>query len=127
MTLDEKIEKLKQIKDENLIWLIYIFLIFLCFYSNKYEKNYILFENNHDKKRYKELTILIFSIALIIYLYFFYDSYKGIKKLKATDSQKKKDLSNLNLLGSTLILISGLIFLYIAITDTDLEVEVAFS
>ena len=91
MTLDEKIEKLKQIKDENLIWLIYIFLIFLCFYSNKYEKNYILFENNHDKKRYKELTILIFSIALIIYLYFFYDSYKGIKNLKATDSQKKKD------------------------------------
>ena len=50
-----------------------------------------------------------------------------MKNLKTTDSKRKKDLNQLSLLGSTLILLSGIIFLYIAITDTELNVEIAFN
>ncbi len=127
MTLEDKMERLKQIKIENIVWLIYIILIAICLYGNKLEKQFILFQDNYSKNKYRKVNILIFTIATIIYLYFFIDNYKGVQNLKITDSKLKKDLNKLSLLGSSLILISGLIFLYIAITDTNVEVEIAFN
>ena len=53
---------------------------------------------------------------------------KSIKEdLKPTDSDKKKLFVFLSFLGSLLILVSGLIFLYIAINDEDIDVELAFN
>ena len=43
------------------------------------------------------------------------------------DSEKKKRLLYLSFLASLLIFISGIIFLYIAISDTDLNVELSFN
>ena len=40
---------------------------------------------------------------------------------------KSKSYSELSFLGSTLILISGLIFLCLAVDDTDLDIELAFN
>ena len=125
--MNEKKELLKKIEIENIIWIIYIGIIFLRLYGNKFEKHYIIYNDNYSKEKYRKNTILIFSIAVIIYLYFFIDSYKDVSKLKITDSKKKKDLNQLSLLGTTLILISGIIFLYIAIVDKDLDVELAFN
>lgn len=127
MDINTKNELLKKIKIENIIWIIYIIIIVLCLYSNTFEKDYILSQNNKSKQKYREITITIFSIGIIIYLYFFFDNYKDVKNLKITDTKKKKDLNKLSLLGSTLILISGIIFLYIAIVDTELDVELAFN
>ena len=74
----------------------------------------------------RDIFVLIFIIAVIIYIYFFYDNYKDVRDLKTTN-QKTIRLSNLSLLGSTLVLISGLIFLYIAFVDTELDIEIAFN
>ena len=71
--------------------------------------------------------IIIFSILVIVYIYFFLDSLEDLQSLKETDSKKKKDLVSLSFIGSTLILISGLIFLYIAYNDEELNVELAFN
>ncbi len=127
MTRDEKNERLKKIDTENFIWVIYLVIIGLSFYGNYFEKKYVVYNNLKSKETYQEITILIFTIALIVYCYFLYDGYKDIKSLNVTDSKKKKDLTELNFLGSMLIFISGIIFLYIAVTDTDLETEIAFS
>lgn len=127
MDMNEKIETLRKIKAENIVWFIYIGLIALCLYGNKLEKNYVLYHDNYSKEKYREIIIIVFTIAVIVYLYFFFDNYKDVKNLKATDSKKKKDLNELSLLGSTLILLSGIIFLYIAIVDTEIDVELAFN
>ena len=50
-----------------------------------------------------------------------------IKKLRKTDSEQKKRLVTLSFIASLLITISGFIFLYIAIVDVDLNVELAFN
>ena len=84
-----------------------------------------LFINNRIKETYRKITILIFSIAVIIYIYFFVDSYNDV--LENYNNLKKKTYSELSLLGSTLILISGIIFLYIALADKDIDVELAFN
>lgn len=127
MNIEEKKELLDKIKAENMVWIIYFALIALCLYGNKIETHYVLYQDSYSKKKYRQITIFIFIVAVIVYLYFFCDNYKDVIHLKNTDFQKKKDLNKLSLLGSTLILFSGVIFLYIAIVDTNLDVEVAFN
>ena len=79
--MNEKIEKLKDIKTENQIWVIYIGIILLSWYANSKEKKYILYKDEKSKKEYQNLMILIFSILVIAYYYFAKDSLEDYKKL----------------------------------------------
>lgn len=120
-------DRLKDIKVENFVWLIYFFIIFLSYYANYKETNFILYNDNKSKREYQNLLILIFSILLIVYLYFAYSSYEDIKDLKSYDTDKKKYLTYASFIGSFLILISGIIFWIIAILDEEIDVELAFN
>ena len=71
--------------------------------------------------------VLIFLTLFIVYFYFAKSSYDDITKLKVSDIDKKKELTYLAFYASFLILISGVIFLYIAFTDDNLDVELAFN
>lgn len=119
--------KLKQLKIENFIWVIYIGIIVMSWYANHLEKNYFLYNNLDSKEQYRKVMILIFSILLVVYLYFLKDSCDDIKNINDGDSDKKKGLILLSFIASLLIVISGLIFLYIAYQDEELDVELAFS
>lgn len=125
--MDDKFDKLKQIEIENKVWIIYIVIIVLSWYANGKEKKYLLYNDEKSKKEYQNLLILIFTILLIIYFYFTKTSYDDIKKLTIYDNEKKKSLINLSFIGSLLILISGIIFLYIAIVDDEIQTEIAFN
>lgn len=120
-------EILKKINIENNIWIVYLIIIALSFYSNSFEKKYYIFNDLDAKEKYRKLNILIFSMALIVYCYFFKDGYDSVQNMSISCDKKKKTLNELNLLASTLILISGIIFIYIAIVDTNLDTELAFS
>lgn len=125
--MDDKLERLRDIKVENFVWIIYIGIILLSWYSNKKEKHYILFNDEKSKKEYRYLIILIFTILLFIYYYFAKDSYDDLKKLTKYATNKKRILTTASFIGSTLILISGIIFWIIAIEDENLDVEIAFN
>lgn len=120
-------EKLQELKIEEFIWIVYIGIIILSFYSNYLERKYFLNNNLICKEKYRKTMILIFSILILVYLYFLKSSIDDIRNLKPTDSDKKKTLVYLSFLGSLLIAISGFIFLYIAFTDENLDVEIAFN
>ena len=119
--------KLKELRNEEIVWIIYIGIIIFSFISNKYEKKYFITGNNDYKIKYKSILILIFSILVLVYLYFLKDSIDSIRNLKKSDSNKKKNLTYLSFIGSLLIAISGFIFLYIAFSDENLDVEIAFN
>lgn len=119
--------KLKQLKIENFIWLLYIGIIIMSWYANNLEKNYFVYNDLKSKEKYRKVMIIIFSILLIVYLYFFKGSYDDIKNITDDDSNKKKRLLILSFIASVLIVFSGLIFLYIAYQDKELDVELAFS
>ena len=63
---------------------------------------------------------------MIVYIYFFYDSYSSLKDIEKYSKEKQKKML-LSFLGSTFILLSGIIFLYLAYIDNDLDVELAFN
>lgn len=117
-------QRLKELKIEEFVWIIYIFIIFLSFYANKIERNYFLTNDTYSKRKYQNLTIIIFSIVILVYIYFFKSSYQDYKNNK---NKETANLSLLSLLGSTLILISGCLFLYIAIKDENIDIELAFN
>lgn len=123
----EKLDRLKSIKAENFIWIIYIGIIILSWYANSFEKKYILCNDENARKNYQELMILIFSILFIVYLYFTVDSYKDLNNSSMNISNKAKNLKELSFIGSLLILISGAIFLYIATVDDNIDTEIAFN
>lgn len=125
--MEDREKRLQQIRIENFIWIIYFFIIALCLYGNYFEKEYFLTGNPRNKEIYRKITILIFCIAIIFYTYFVADNWKEYQSLNCYDSKEKIKYTQLNLIGSTLILISGLIFLYIACSDTELVTEIAFN
>lgn len=120
-------DKLKQLKIENFIWIVYIGIIIMSWYANNLEKNFFLYNDLKSKEEYRKVMILIFLILLIVYIFFLKDSYNDIKNINDGDSDKKKGLILLSFIVSLLIVISGLIFLYIAYQDEELDVELAFS
>ena len=127
MSYDEIKDRLSDIKIENFIWIIYIGIIILSYYSNGLEKKYLLYNDKVSKEKYRKIIIFIFSILVIVYFYFFKDSYSDVKDIDFNNMDEKDRLFLLSFIGSTLILISGIIFLYIAIEDEEINVELAFN
>lgn len=126
--MNEDIKKrLKQLDIEDFIWIIYIGIIILSTYSNSIERKYFIFKNKKDKENYRKINILIFSILLVVYIYFLKNSIDDIKSLKKSDNTLKKKLVYLSFLGSLFIAISGFIFLYITYVDKELDIELAFN
>jgi len=120
-------ERLKELKIEDFIWVIYIGIIFLSWIANYLERKYFLFDDLESKEKYRTIMIIIFSILVVVYYYFYKESLNDINKLKKDDTDKKKILTFISSIASLLILISGIIFLIVAILDEDLDVELAFN
>lgn len=127
MNNEEVKKRLKTLKIEDIIWLIYIGIIIASWYSNNLERDYFINRNNQSKEKYRKIIITIFIILIICYLYFLNDSYQDIKNLKNNETTTKKNLVYLSFMGSLLVTISGFIFLYIAIKDEKLDIEIAFN
>ena len=119
--------RLKEIRIENYIWIIYLGIIFLSYYSNSLESDYLINNNYISKDKYKSIMTFIFAILVLVYLYFLIDSYGGIKDIDINNMSEKDVLSIFSFVASSLVFISGLIFLYISIKDKDMNIELAFN
>lgn len=120
-------ERLKELRVEDFIWLVYIGIIFLSWYSNDLERRYFVYNDINSKEKYRKIMILIFSILVIVYYYFLNDSINSINNLGSNVSYEKRRLNYLSMIASLFIFISGVILLYIAINDKDIDVELAFN
>lgn len=127
MSNQELNNRLKQLKIEDFVWIIYVGIIFMSWYSNYLERRYFIYNGLESKEKYRKITIGIFTVLVVIYTYFFKDSYDDLKSLKPSDGEDKKRLTFLSFIGSLLIVISGIIYLFIAIKDKDVNVEIAFN
>ena len=120
-------ERLKKLEIEEVIWLVLIIIILLSFIANVFERDYLIYQNEESKGRYRELMIIIFGGALITYSYYFIDSIKDLQRIKISDSKGKKEAIYLSFISSLFIVLAGIILLYIAYTDYDIDTELAFN
>ena len=55
--MNEDLSRLKDVKIENYIWIIYIGIIVLSWYANSKEKKYILYNDLKSGKEYQNLLV----------------------------------------------------------------------
>lgn len=110
---NSKLYKIKDIDYESIIWFIYYAIITFNLISNKFEKEFILYDDINAY--YKSLSInkIVLTVAFVIYLYFLNTSYKNLKTLKKNASCKKELIANLSFLSSLFFVIGGAIILYV--------------
>lgn len=112
-------ETLKEVRVEDYIWIIYIFLAIFAIVSNHYEKEYLTKHNKQDENIFRTINTEIFIVTFIIYLYFAYINYKHIKRLDPNSSPKEILLANAGLIAAILFLIGGGISLWISLHGKD--------
>ena len=100
--------QLKSVETENLIWLIYLFIIGANFISNYFVEKYLYAMDEKYRKIVRNINILVLTIALLIYIYSLY--------IRVNDLQKESLLyQKLILLANFTFLIGGIIFLAVEI------------
>ena len=107
------LEKLKETAIEDIIWIIYLFIIFANLYSNHLERDYIKNHNLKSRDLFRNINKYVLIVAFFIYLYFVYQSYGSVKNLKESTSDKKVFLTNLTLISAILFLIAGALNIFI--------------
>jgi heme/copper-type cytochrome/quinol oxidase subunit 3 len=105
--------ELKSIQTENIIWLIYLFIIGASFISNYFAEQYLFSLDPKTKKLFRYINIFVLTIALIIYVYYTYLAYEDLKK------DTKSIYKTLIMIASVLVLIGGIIYLYVEIYKND--------
>lgn len=118
-------KRINQINTENKIWIIYLIIIVFSFYANNLEKDYFLKKNEKSKEQYRKINTIIFIILILVYSYFEKDALASFNN--KNKSKKEQEYDTLILIATTMVLISGFIFLYIILEDKDLIEEIAFS
>ena len=118
-------DRLKKIKTENDIRIIYLIIVLSSYWSNYYEKDYFINNNTSSKNHYKTINTLIFTILVLIYTYFEKDALNSF--LDKNKSTTIKTYDTLILIATTFVLISGVIFLYIILVDNNIDEEIAFN
>ena len=56
--MNDRLDKLKDIEIENKIWIIYIGIIILSWYSNTLERKYFIYNDLESKEKYRKIIIL---------------------------------------------------------------------
>ncbi len=100
-------EKLKRLKTEDLIWVIYFFIVIGALLSNQYERNYLLTGDTSKQKNFKVLNITIFCVAFFIYLYFVLLNYEDVQTLRKDATRKEVLNAHIGLISALLFLVAG--------------------
>ncbi len=116
-----KMEKrLKKLKIEDYIWIIYFFIAAFALLSNHYERDFILNKNFSAYKKEKTINVTIFFVALFIYLYFVLNFMDDLEDIEHNLNNPKYRNKLLQLIAAILFLVGGIIYLYLEITTDEM-------
>lgn len=117
-------DKLKRLRNEDLIWIIYFFIVVFAIYSNKLDRDYLTNHNPVSYKREKIINVTIFFISFFIYLYFVLLLTKDIGKMEANFSDPQYRSTFIQLIAALLFLIGGAIYLINEISREDDYIDI---
>lgn len=114
-------DKIKEIEEENFIIFIYFILLFIYLYANNIEINYINYNNESDKEKYRLLLYFVFGTSFFITLYYVINEINNNKNF---DSYEIYKLNKLSTIANIMVLIATGIYLYIIYKDDDIDLEI---
>ncbi len=110
--MNEIKEQLNELKIEDYIWIIFIFVSIVAIVSDHFERNWLLTKNKKDYHTYKTINVTLLTISFLVYFYFVLLSYKKYKQTAHKRSVKELFFSEVNLFAASLFLIGGLLNIY---------------
>ena len=122
--MDEISRKLKRLRNEDIIWIIYFFIVVFALYSNKLDRDYLL---NHDNSAYKSekyINIGIFFVTFFIYLYFVLLLTEDLSNMERNFNNDNYRSTFIQLIAAILFLIGGSIYLINEIVRKDDDLDV---
>jgi quinol-cytochrome oxidoreductase complex cytochrome b subunit len=117
-------KKLKRLRNEDFIWIVYFFIVVFALYSNKLDRDYLLKKDNEAYKREKYINITIFFIAFFIYLYFLLLLTEDLGSMGKNFNDPVYRSTFIQLIAAILFLIGGAIYLINEITRKDDALDV---
>ena len=117
-------KKLKRLRNEDIIWIIYFFIVVFALYSNKLDRDYLL---NHDNSAYKSekyINIGIFFVTFFIYLYFVLLLTEDLSNMERNFNNEDYRSTFIQLIAALLFLIGGSIYLINEIVRKDDDLDV---
>ena len=112
-------EKLRKLRIEDFIWIVYFFIAAAALYSNKDERDYLLYNNKKAYHEKKTINITIFVIALIIYIYFVLNTTEDLAKIPQNFNNQAYVDRFAQLVAALLFLAGGIIYLIVEIRDPE--------
>ncbi len=107
--MNELLRKLKLLRNEDIIWLIYYFIVTFALISNRLEKNYLLNnENVQSRNTSRKINTTLLIIAFFIYLYFTVVAFQDIELLKQNSTKKEVRISYERLITNLIFLAGGI-------------------
>ena len=117
-------KKLKRLKNEDIIWIVYFFIVVFALYSNKLDRDYLLKKDKNAYTREKSINITIFFIAFFIYLYFLLLLTEDLGNMEKNFDDPNYRSTFIQLIAAILFLIGGAIYLINEITRKDDDLDV---
>lgn len=110
--MDKFNRQLKQLKEEDFIWLIYFFIVIFALVANRFEENFLLTQNKSSQKNAQKITTTILIVAFFIYLYFTLVAFDNFEYLKQNGNSKDVKVAFERLIANILFLVAGAIAIY---------------
>ena len=111
---DSLYREIRRLNFEDLLWVIFIFLSIMNIVSNKFQKEYVISNDQYYEDRANNISICVLTILVFIYLYFFLRNYNMYNN---KDNPQKEDL--VKVIGSFLFIIGTLCLLYFQVNSND--------
>lgn len=112
--------RLQRLNNEDMIWVIYLFIAIAAIISDKFERDFILSKNTIAHKKFRTINIVVLTVALFIYIYFVFLNYEDVATLKKEVTKKEVILTHASLVAALLFLIGGIITLFVEINRANI-------
>ena len=121
----EILNRLKQLRNEDFIWIIYFFIAAFALLSNVFERDFVLTKNSNSFKKSKTINVIIFFVAFFIYLYFVLLFTSNLNNMERNFNNTKYRNTFLQLIAALLFVIGGAIYLVQEASTNELD-EIGF-
>ena len=124
--MESTLRNLKLLKYEDIIWLIYFFIVIFALVANSLERYDLLNKSKFYEQTAKKINTTLLLIAFFIYLYFVIVSINNLEILKKEAYSKKTRVAFERLIATIIFLVGGAYTLYADFdantTDVDLTI-----
>ncbi len=115
---------LRLLKEEDIIWYIYFFIVLFALIANSFEEKYIYTKNKQDRQKGRNINIVLLIIAFIIYLYYVIIAIEDMQISQNRDARRQK-VALERLITTLVFLIGGALSIYTELDDNAGDVDLA--